>query len=101
MHPLNPEVTIDHKNGDQLDDRLENLREATLSEQQWNKPKSKANTTGFKGVALRGEKWKWHIKVENKMTWSKQSWDTAEEAFEDRVRSIAKFHGAFSNSGAA
>ena len=99
VHGHWPKHTIDHANGDTLDDRLENLREATHSQQQWNKGKSKVNTSGFKGVSPYGTKWRWHIKVDNKMSWSKQSWDTAEEAFEDRKRALAAFHGEFSNSG--
>jgi hypothetical protein len=101
VHGRWPKQTIDHANGETLDDRLENLREATPSEQQWNQKKAKNNTSGFKGVALCGRKWKWHIRVDNKMSWSKQSWDTAEEAFEDRKHAIAAIHGEFSNSGVA
>lgn len=44
--------------------------------------------------------WKWHVKVDNRMQWSNQSWDTAEEAFADRCRHLADFHGTFANDGA-
>ncbi len=94
-----PEKTIDHINGDGTDNRLENLREATLSQQQWNQKRSKTSTNGFKGVAKSGKVWKWHVKVENRMQWSKQSWDTAEEAFADRCKRLAEFHGDFANNG--
>lgn len=94
-----PERTIDHINGNRLDNRLDNLREATLSQQQWNQGKPKTNTTGFKGVGKVGKVWKWHVKVDGKMQWSKGSWDTAEEAFADRCKRLSEFHGDFANDG--
>lgn len=41
---------VDHKNGDQLDCRKENLRCVTQQENIVNAPKRKDNTSGFKGV---------------------------------------------------
>jgi hypothetical protein len=95
-----PEKTIDHINGDGTDNRLMNLREATLSQQQWNQGKRETNTSGFKGVARIGKVWKWHVKVDNRMQWSKQSWDTPKAAAADRSQHLARFHGDFANNGA-
>ena len=60
--------TLDHINGNPSDHRLENLREATMSENQFNKKRSKANTSGHVGVCFVKEKQKYKvaIKVQNK-----------------------------------
>lgn len=44
---------IDHVNLIRSDNRPENLREATVSEQAWNKRHHRDNAAGFKGVTLR------------------------------------------------
>lgn len=46
-----PELEIDHVNGERSDNRWENLREANRFQNSWNKKKSKANTSGYKGVS--------------------------------------------------
>jgi hypothetical protein len=48
---------IDHRNGDQLDDRWDNLREATCSQNQANRSAHKDNKTGFKGVYFHAGKY--------------------------------------------
>jgi hypothetical protein len=45
-----PESQIDHINRNPLDNRKENLRVATQTENTWNMSKQSRNTTGFKGV---------------------------------------------------
>jgi hypothetical protein len=45
-------VQIDHVNGDRADNRRENLREVTCSQNQCNKGYMKDSTVKFKGVAL-------------------------------------------------
>lgn len=41
---------IDHRNGNGLDNRLENIRNASASQNCWNSRKQKNNTSGYKGV---------------------------------------------------
>lgn len=41
---------IDHIDNDKLNNKIENLRSATFSQNQCNKPRSKNNTSGEKGV---------------------------------------------------
>lgn len=48
-----PALPIDHVNRDRSDNRLENLRVATPSQNQANRAKTRRNTTGFKGVSRR------------------------------------------------
>jgi hypothetical protein len=50
-----PNQQIDHINHDKLDNRLCNLREASASQNQWNKKRQRNNSTGFKGVSFHSQ----------------------------------------------
>jgi hypothetical protein len=50
IHGSHPSGTIDHKNGDKLDNRIENLRVATHSEQACNTKVKAISKSGVKGV---------------------------------------------------
>jgi hypothetical protein len=52
-----PKNEIDHVNGRPSDNRLNNLRQATPMQNQGNRPASKNNTSGFKGVWKNGNRW--------------------------------------------
>lgn len=47
-----PRGQIDHLNGDKADNRVENLRDVTGSENQWNVKANSNNTSGFRGVVF-------------------------------------------------
>jgi len=49
---------LDHVNGNPSDNRIENLRPATQSQNMWNRAISKNNTSGIKGVSKFKNKWK-------------------------------------------
>jgi hypothetical protein len=53
-----PTKALDHINGNSLDDRISNLREATPKENSWNRPKQRNNVSGYKGVHLNEGKWR-------------------------------------------
>lgn len=53
---------VDHRNGDGLDNRRANLRQATKSQNCANRPIRTANKSGFKGVDLRKDRWRAQIK---------------------------------------
>jgi hypothetical protein len=94
---LDPEVHIDHLNGDGTDNRLENLRIATPSENQRNKRKTKSNTTGVVGVTYRknGKPWEASItltKDGKRRTKYLGTFDTIEEAAAARKEAERK-HG--------
>lgn len=59
---------VDHKNMDRLDNRKENLRIATRSQNRNNQKLSKNNTTGFKGIYYNKKRKSWEsfIKANNK-----------------------------------
>lgn len=50
--------SIDHKNRNYLDNRLENLRIATRRQQSLNKSKSKSATSQYFGVSVKRKKWR-------------------------------------------
>lgn len=52
-----PQGIIDHKNGNPADNRIENLRLATASQNAQNMKRHKDGATGFKGVIRSGRKW--------------------------------------------
>jgi len=66
-----PKHEIDHINGVRHDNRIANLREATRSQNRFNVPKGKTNTSGYKGVFQEGEGGKWIAKLVHK---KKQCW---------------------------
>lgn len=58
----------DHKNGNKLDNRLQNLRICTNAQNMRNIPAKKQNTSGFKGVTWQKDclRWKAQIKFNYK-----------------------------------
>lgn len=63
-----PENNLDHINADKLDNRIDNLRIASITENSWNTNKKNNNKTGMKGVSLHsyGHKWQSFIVVNKK-----------------------------------
>lgn len=59
MHGNDPVEMLDHINGDQLDNRIENLRAATNSQNQRNQKLRKDSTSGIKGVSWNKKENKW------------------------------------------
>jgi hypothetical protein len=54
---------IDHINGDRQDNRLENLRDVTRSQNQFNKSMCKNNTSGTRGVSWHKKSNAWLVRV--------------------------------------
>lgn len=54
---------VDHIDGDITNNRIENLREATYSQNQQNRKLGKDNTSGYKNVQWKKQKQKWMVEV--------------------------------------
>ena len=59
-----PEDEIDHRDTDRGNNRWENLREATSSENKCNRRKKSDNTSGVKGVSFHRQSGKWRVRVQ-------------------------------------
>jgi hypothetical protein len=64
VHGRWPIGEIDHRNGDPLDNRLENLREATRAQQLWNSGLRKNNRIGLKGVTFYPPTRRWFARIQ-------------------------------------
>jgi hypothetical protein len=89
-----PEQCIDHINGDRGDNRISNLRCATISENSQNQRKAKkSNKTGFLGVSPRGRRFKAQISVSGNLKVI-GIFDTPEEAHFAYVQRKREIHAA-------
>lgn len=63
-----PVNQIDHIDGNPKNNRIENLREATNSQNNHNKGKPRSNTSGYKGVSYckAAKKWEAYITIDTK-----------------------------------
>lgn len=59
MHGKDPVPMLDHIDGNQLNNRIENLRPITVSQNQRNTKLRKDSTSGIKGVSWRKQSNKW------------------------------------------
>lgn len=87
---------IDHRDGDGINNAIDNLRNATRSQNQCNRGVQSNNTSGFKGVSYNKRLSKWHayIKLENKRRHIGfyESVAAAKEAYSSAA---LKYHGEF------
>jgi hypothetical protein len=91
-------IQVDHINGDKLDNRKENLRLCTASENAMNKNKAINNTSGFKGVYFQKATLKFmaRISFNNKMLYL-GLFESAKEAAITYNEAAVKYHGEFAN----
>lgn len=54
---------VDHKDGDGLNNQDENLRPSTQFQNQWNRPKSRNNSSGSKNVYLDKKVNRWYPRI--------------------------------------
>lgn len=90
-----PEV-VDHINGNRADDRIENLRAATRSQNNKNVKKRKDNTSGHKGVSFKKKIGKYQVlvQVDGKNIYF-GVYSDLEEAAEVARKAREELHGEF------
>lgn len=88
---------VDHINGDPLDNRRENLRPASASQNIANGKMRKNNTSGFKGVNRNGSGWSAKIKVNRKAIYL-GTFRTPEEAGAAYEAAAKKHFGEFART---
>jgi len=90
------EFIVDHINGDKLDNRKENLRLCSQSQNMMNRGKNKNNTSGLKGVIFRKDTKKWQAQIKlNYKNINLGSYESAIDASKARRRAEKKYYGEF------
>ncbi|SRR5579871_347772 len=94
MNVTDPKLQIDHIDGNGLNNQRGNLRVATPSQNMRNRGKTKLNTSGYKGVSRRGNKWEAQLRHEGKLIYGGR-FDTpiAAAAFYNWM--ALRFHGEY------
>lgn len=84
-------LLVDHIDRNPKNNKIENLREATYSENSINTGLRKNNASGYKGVYFHKQRQKWASKIQrmNKKKWI-GLFDTPEEAHQARVEFIER-----------
>ena len=96
-----PKGVLDHKNRNKLDNRIENLREATVSLNNFNMPLRKDNKSGHRGIypvsRKKGSGYTTYIYKDGKKT-SLGTFSTLEEAQAVRLKAANDQYGEFAQS---
>jgi hypothetical protein len=89
-----PPSFIDHQNGNRSDDRWDNLRLATVSQNAMNQRLRRDSRTQLKGVSKNGIRWKASIQLDGKRV-TIGNFSTAKDASDAYAREAAKKFGKF------
>lgn len=94
-----PTILIDHKDGNKINNKWENLRLATKSQNGMNAKLRVDNTSGCKGVYRHKPSGKWHVRIHaNNVAYSLGYFATYEEAVAARREAEIKYHGEFARA---
>lgn len=92
-----PGEEADHRNRNTLDNRRENLRKATRSQNTTNRKTQSNNTSGFKGVSWNKRDGKWVAYITHeRIRLSLGYFSSKKEAIQSRNEAAKKLHGRFS-----
>jgi hypothetical protein len=93
-------ATIDHIDGNRLNNKIENLREVTVSQNMQNSKTYKSSKSGIKGVSWEKDRNKWKVQVmldgKNRVVRNLESLELAQLVAQE-LRN--KYHGEFANNG--
>jgi hypothetical protein len=93
-------TAIDHVNGDRQDNRIENLRPCTLSQNMHNSKNKTTNKTGVKGVTWSTQKKRYRARIVVKRKEIFIGYfETIEEAKKTIEQAREKYHKEFANHG--
>ena len=93
---VNPKAPIKHLNGDTLDNRKDNLRGATSSQNQINRSKQRNNKSGVTGVYYCNTKKKWKAILEKEgAILIRKYFDNKEDAIKCRLNGEKKYFGEY------
>lgn len=99
-HGAWPSATIDHINGNRLDNRISNLRAASVAENTRNGRKRSTNTSGFKGVSWRAQSQMYRAYiVKDGRQYGLGLHKTPEAAHIAYLEAAARLHGEFASAG--
>lgn len=91
---------IDHINGDKTDNRIANLRIATVAQNVQNQKLHIDNTSGYKGVCFHKPTKKWMARIRSNNRYHYLGlFDAAEEAYAAYMEASKQLHGEFSHPG--
>ena len=91
-------LEVDHIDGDKTNNKIDNLRLATRSQNLYNRPNSRGNTSICKGVSLHKKTGLWRVRLNvNKKELSFGYYKDYELAELVAQEATAKYHGEFSS----
>lgn len=95
-----PDCAIDHQDLNTRNNRIENLRPASWTQNQANQRKPKHNTSGFKGVSWHKQRAKWcaRISLGGKKSRHLGLFDTPEQAHTAYEAAVKSIHGEFART---
>lgn len=89
---------LDHINGDRSDNRISNLRKATVAQNRTNKLRQSNNKSGYKWVSKLGNRYRAEIRKNGKRVYSSIH-DTPEAAYAAACTAAKQIHGEWYNCG--
>lgn len=93
-----PKKFLDHKNGIRTDNRAENLREASASENKCNCSHYKKSATKYKGIHFLKDSLKWRVVImKNYQSFHIGYFKNLDDAILSRNEALKKLHGEFVN----
>lgn len=96
IHGEWPKNEVDHIDGNKSNNKIENLRDVTKSQNQQNRLKTRQNTSGYKGVFFHARSNKWIAKITlNKKQNYLGYFSSPLDAHNAYCEAAKKFHGEF------